>query len=65
MIPWRVRCAHGPADVIQTLTPPAIIAVDNINKELTPEGGFGLDAPLITIRLVNGRLMAKRVFSRI
>jgi len=19
MIPWRVRCAHGPADVIQTV----------------------------------------------
>jgi hypothetical protein len=49
----------------KSLTPPAIIAVENINKELTPEGSFEAAAPVITIRLVNGRLMAKRVFSRI
>jgi len=31
----------GPVDVTpKWLTPPAIIAVENINKELTPEGNF-------------------------
>jgi hypothetical protein len=46
-----------------SLTPPARIAVENINKKLTPEDGFAPAALLITIRLVNGRLMAKRAFS--
>jgi hypothetical protein len=44
------------------LTPPATIAVENINKELTPEGDFEPTAPVITIRLVNGILMANRAF---
>ena len=47
------------------LTPPAIIAVQNINKELTPEGDFGIAGPLIPICLVNGRLMANQAFSRL
>ena len=64
MIPWRLA-RTGLLTSCKSLTPPAIIAVENINKELTPEGGFELAAPFITILLVNGRLMANRVFSRI
>ena len=64
MIPWRAWRARAGWRQIKSLTPPAIIAVENINKELTPEGGFEPAALLITIRLVNGRLMAKRAVPR-
>jgi hypothetical protein len=46
------------------LTPPAILAAGNINKELTARRGFDCIVPVITIRLVNGILMAKRRFLR-
>jgi hypothetical protein len=37
----------GPVDVTpKWLTPPAIIAVENINKELTPEGNFKPTRPI-------------------
>jgi hypothetical protein len=52
-------------DVPKSLTPPATIAAGNINKELTAEGVFQHVAPSITIRLVNGRLMAEQAISRI
>jgi hypothetical protein len=50
---------------VNSLTPPATIAVENINKKLTPEGGFDPTAAPITIRLVNGSLMAKPAVSAI
>jgi hypothetical protein len=65
MFPWRAWRARAGWRHAKSLTPPATIAVENINKELTPEGSFEPAAPVITIRLVNGRLMAKRAFSRI
>ena len=56
----------GPVDVTPNwLTSPATIAAYNINKELTPAGGSKHAVPFITIRLVNGRLMANRSFLQI
>jgi hypothetical protein len=64
-VPPDALGAYGPDNVQpKWLTPPAIIAVQNINKVLTREGDFRTSGPLIPICLVNGRLMANRAFSR-
>jgi hypothetical protein len=44
----------------KSLTPPAIIAARNLNKLLTALRGFDSSRPDIVIRLVNGRLMARK-----
>jgi hypothetical protein len=46
-----------------SLTPAAIFAVPNINKQLTPEGDLKAALRFITIPMVNGGLMANPAFS--
>jgi hypothetical protein len=45
------------------LTPPATIAAGSLNKELTPIDDLNRIFLVITIRLVNGILMANHAFS--
>jgi hypothetical protein len=47
----------------KSLTPAAIFAVRDINKELTPRGDLGAALRSVTIHMVNGGLMANRAFS--
>jgi hypothetical protein len=47
----------------KSLTPAAIFAVRDINKELTLRGDLGAALRFVTIHMVNGGLMANRAFS--
>jgi hypothetical protein len=64
MSPGAPGAFDGVSESVKSLTPAAILAVGNINKELTPQVILIPIFPSTTICMVNGRLMANPRFNR-